>query len=119
MTRTFLQTSYRFETVLYDDRNARTLKQHIEAILAGVQNANLKHGRGVLILPSNAHDDLHNYIKRALRERFEFQCLDAARVSSFYRTVLRKGEGQVEIVPELEAALYKLFEICRIGIDDR
>jgi len=115
-TRTFLQTSYRFETVLYDDRRARTLKQHIEAILAGVQNANLKHGRGVLILPSNAHDDLHNYIKRALRERFEFQCLDAARVSNFYRTVLRKGEGQVEIVPDLERRYTSYLRYAALGL---
>jgi len=116
VTRTFLQTSYRFDTVLFDDRNAKTLKQYVDAILAGVQNANLKHGRGVLILPSNAHDDLHNYVKRALRERFEFQCLDAARVSSFYQTVLRKDERQVETVPDLERRYTSYLRYVALGL---
>jgi hypothetical protein len=116
VTRTFLQTSYRFDTVLFDDRNAKTLKQHVDAILAGVQNANLKHGRGALILPANAHDDLHNYVKRALRERFEFQCLDAARVAGFYQTVLRKGERQVETVIELERRYTSYLRYVALGL---
>ncbi len=91
VTRSFLQSSYRLDTVLYDDRGARTLKQHVDAIIAGVQHASIKHGRGILILPVNAHTDLHNYVKRALREQLHFQCLDASKVSGFYHTVLRKG----------------------------
>lgn len=105
VTRTLLQTPYRFDTVLFDDRNARTLKQYVDAILAGVEHANLKHGRGALILPAHAHEDLHNYVKRALRERFEFQCLDAARVAGFYQTVLRNRQGQVETKPSLNGAI--------------
>ncbi len=116
VTRTLLQTSYRFDTVLFDDRNARTLKQHVDAILVGVQNANLKHGRGVLILPARAHDDLHNYVKRALREQFEFQCLDAAKVAGFYQTVLRDGQGQVETVPELERRYTSYLRYAALGL---
>jgi hypothetical protein len=116
VTRTFLQTSYRFDTVLFDDRNAKTLKQHVDAILAGVQNANLKHGRGVLILPANAHEDLHNYVKRALRERFEFQCLDAARVAGFYQMALRNGERHVETVPDLERRYTSYLRYVALGL---
>ena len=70
----------------------------------------------MLILPANAHDDLHNYVKRALRERFEFQCLDAARVAGFYQTVLRKGEGQVEIVPDLERRYTSYLRYAALGL---
>jgi len=116
VTRSFLQTPYRFDTVLYDDRNARTLKQQVDAIIAGVDHANLKHGRGVLILPAYAHHDLHNYVKRALRERFEFQCLDAARVAGFYRTVLRNGEGEVGTDPELEGRYISYLRYTALGL---
>ena len=116
VTRTFLQTAYRLDTVLYDDRNARTLKQHVDATLAGVERANLKHGRGVLILPAHAHHDLHNYVKRALHERFEFQCLDAARVAGFYQTVLRNGQGQVVTVSELEGRYTSYLRYVALGL---
>jgi hypothetical protein len=116
VTRTLLQTPYRFDTVLFDDRNARTLKQHVDAILAGVEHADLKHGRGVLILPAHAHDDLHNYVKRALRNRFEFQCIDAARLTSFYQTVLRDGQGQVEVKSELEGRYTSYLRYVALGL---
>ena len=116
VTRSFLQTSYRLDTVLYDDRNARTLKQHVDAILAGVQHPNVKHGRGVLILPENAHHDLHNYVKRALREQFQFQCLDAAKVSGFYHTTLRKGSKCVEVVPDMERRYTSYLRYAALGL---
>jgi hypothetical protein len=113
VTRSFLQASYRLDTVLYDDRNARTLKQHVDAILLGVQQANVKHGRGILILPANGHSDLHNFVKRALRERLQFQCLDAGKVASFYHTILRKG---IEPVPNLERRYGSYLRYAALGL---
>ncbi len=116
VTRSFLQTSYKLDTVLFDDRAARTLKQNVDAIVAGVQQANVKHGRGVLILPERAHHDLHNYVKRALRDQFQFQCLDAAKVSGFYSTVLRKGAKCVEVVPDLERRYTSYLRYAALGL---
>jgi len=116
VTRSFLQSSYRLDTVLYDDRGARTLKQHVDAIIAGVQHASIKHGRGILILPVNAHTDLHNYVKRALREQLHFQCLDASKVSGFYHTVLRKGSKCVEVVSDLERRFTSYLRYAALGL---
>jgi hypothetical protein len=116
VTRGFLHAPYRLDVVLYDDRGARTLKQYVDAIVAGVQHANIKHGRGVLILPANAHDDLHNYVKRALREQLHFQCLDAQKLSGFYRTVLRKGTKLVEVAPDLEHRFVSYLRYAALGL---
>ena len=116
VVRSFLHAPYRLDVALYDDRGARTLKQYVDAIVAGVQHANIKHGRGVLILPARAHDDLHNYVKRALREQLHFQCLDAQKLSSFYRTVLRKGTKLVEVVPDLEHRFVSYLRYAALGL---
>ena len=116
VTRSFLQASYRLDTILFDDRGARTLKQNVDAIVAGVQHASVKHGRGVLILPEHAHHDLHNYVKRALRDQVQFQCLDAAKVSGFYYTILRKGSKCVEVVPDLERRYTSYLRYAALGL---
>jgi hypothetical protein len=115
-SRSFLQTSYRLDTVLYDDRRCRTLKQHVDAILIGVRQANVKHGRGILILPANSPGDLHNYIKRALRDQMQFQCLDAGKVSKFYHTVLREGARSVEPVPDLNRRYGSYLNFVALGL---
>jgi len=115
-TRSFLQTSYRLETVLYDERSSRTLKQYVDAILAGVRQANVKHGRGVLILPAKAPGDLHNYIKRALRDQLQFQCLDAGKLGTFYQTVLREGACSIEPVPSLSRRLGSYVNFASLGL---
>jgi len=116
VTRGFLQSSYRLDMVLYDDRSARTLKQHVDGILAGVQQANVKHGRGILMLPENAHSDLHNYVKRALRQQMHFQCLDEGKISAFYHTVLRKGSKSVEPIPDLERRFTSYLRYAALGL---
>jgi hypothetical protein len=115
-TRSFLQTSYRLETVLYDDRSSRTLKHYVESIVAGVRQANVKYGRGVLVLPANGPADLHNYIKKALREQLQFQCLDAAKVGSFYQTVLRNGGRAIEPIPSLSRRLGSYVNFVSLGL---
>jgi hypothetical protein len=115
-TRSFLQTSYRLETVLYDDRGARTLKQDVDAIVASVHQANLKHGRGVLVLPARAPGDLHNFIKRALKDQFQFQCLDAGKLAGFYQTVLRDGARSVEAIPALARRFASYINYASLGL---
>lgn len=115
-TRSFLQTSYRLETVLYDDRSSRTLKHYVDSIIAGVRQANIKHGRGVLVLPAKAPGDLHNYIKRALRDELQFQCLDAGKVGTFYQTVLRNGARSIEPIPSSLRKLGSYVNFASLGL---
>jgi hypothetical protein len=115
-TRSFLQTSYRLETVLYDDRSSRTLKHYVDSIVAGVRQGNVKHGRGVLVLPASAPGDLHNYIKRALRDQLQFQCLDAAKIGTFYQTVLRNGGRSVEPIPSSLRKLGSYVNFASLGL---
>ena len=118
VTRSFLHGSYRLETVVYDDRSARTLKQQVEAIVAGLDRAKVGHGRGVLVLPAKSHADLHNYVKKALRDRFEFQCLDATKLAGFFCTVLRKDKGSsvMEPRPELERKFSSYLRYAALGL---
>lgn len=115
-TRSFLQTSYRLETVLYDDRSSRTLKHYVDSIVAGVREGNVKHGRGVLVLPAKAPGDLHNYIKRALRDQLQFQCLDAAKIGTFYQTVLRNGGRSIEPIPSSLRRLGSYVSFASLGL---
>jgi len=115
-TRSFLQSSYRLDTVLYDDRSSRTLKHYVDSIVEGVGRANVKHGRGVLILPAKAHVDLHNYIKKALRDQLQFQCVDAAKVNSFYQTVLRNGGRSIEPIPSSLRRLGSYVNFVSLGL---
>jgi hypothetical protein len=115
-TRSFLQSPYRLDTVLYDDRSSRTLKHYVDAILAGVRQSNVKHGRGVLVLPAKAPDDLHNYIKRALREQLQFQCLKADRLESFFHTVIRDGARSIEAIPGLNRRLSSYINFAALGL---
>ena len=115
-TRSFLHTSYRLETLLYDDRDARTLKRFVDAIVAGVQQANIKHGRGILILPARAPRDLHNYIKRALREQLQFQCIDGGKLGTFYQTVLRDAARSIEPIPGSTRLLNSYVNFTALGL---
>jgi len=115
-TRSFLQTSYQLETLLYDDRNARTLKHYVDAIVAAVRQASVKHGRGILVLPAKASRDLHNYIKRALRDQLQFQCMDARKLGTFYQTVLRDGARSIEPNPESIRLLNSYVNFTALGL---
>jgi len=115
-TRSFLQTSYRLDTVLYDDRTCRTLKHYVDAILAGVRQPNARHGKGVLVLPAKAPGDLHNYIKRALRDELQFQCLDAGKLGTFYQTVLRDGARSIEPIPASLRRLGSYINFASLGL---
>lgn len=114
--RSFLHTSYRLETVLFDDRSSRTLKHFVDAIAAGVERGGVKHGRGILILPEKAPRDLHNYIKRALRDRLHFQCMDARKLGTFYHTVLRNSAKAVEPIRESIRMLNSYVNLTALGL---
>ena len=81
--RGFIHSPYKLDLVLYDDRNAKTLKQQVDAITAALTTSRVNHGHGVLILPADANRGLHNYIKAKLRDVIQVQCVSARRVARF------------------------------------
>ena len=103
----------------HDDRQARTLKQNVDAILQSVEDAGIKHGRGILILPTNGHSDLHNFVKRRLRDRLQFQCLDAGKIPVFLSHRSAKRCQTDRGIPSPREALSELSAIRPAGFVDR
>jgi len=71
--------------VFYDDRDARTLEKQVQAVLNAIAANEIDHGYALLILPSRAESDLHNYIKKDLWPHIQCQCASAGAIESFYR----------------------------------
>ena len=70
--------------VLYDDRDGRTLEKQVQAILSAIAENEITHGYALLILPSRARSDLHNYIKKRLWPNIQCQCASADSIEGFY-----------------------------------
>ena len=92
-TRDIIQRSFSFSRVVYQDENARTLKQQVEAIVAGIDRSGVASGRGILMLPAKAERDLHNFLKKKLQHRLQFQCVDARKVAEFYELRAQNGKA--------------------------
>jgi hypothetical protein len=91
-TRGFLQRSFSFARVLYNDQGTRNLKKQVESIVAAIDKASVVSGRGVLMLPTTAESDLHNFVKKKLQDRVQVQCVAAQSVAEFYD--FRSHNGQ-------------------------
>lgn len=87
----FLSHPYTITPILYNDQNARNLRQQVEAIKRAVDENNIDRGRALLILPENANPDLHNFIKRELFETLHFQCANAAFLKKFFYSTENNG----------------------------
>lgn len=90
--RSLIKRSYNWSRVIYADRDKRTLKQQVDSITEAIQEAKFGSGRGLLVLPAQANPDLHNLLKRKLRDRFHFQCVNARKLRDFYE--LRPHDGR-------------------------
>ncbi len=104
----FLHRFYRLQTVVYDNANAGTLKDQVDAIRRALDTADVKNGHGVLMLPYDARKDLHNFIKRDLHARFQVQCVDATKVREFYDAAERGGK-KVFVVPDTLERDYRSY----------
>ena len=114
--RGFLHTPYRLDAIVYDDRNARTLKGQVDAITGALETARVVHGHGVLILPQHAKRGLHNYVKAKLNETIQVQCVSAQKVAGFYRTILRAQRPEVELRPELQGKFTSYLRYSALGL---
>ncbi len=111
-----LQTSYRPKRVMYDDNGARTLKQQVDAVLKGLDDAGVRGGHGVLVLPDDARSDLHNFLKRELTDRLQVQCAAADRLRSFYIDQVSDGRSRFGVVPRLEGKFQSYLRNLALGL---
>jgi hypothetical protein len=71
--------------VRYNDQNKRTLRDQVKAVVSSLNENSVEGARGVLVLPPGSQRDLHNYIKKKLRNRVQFQCMSAEKLGGFYK----------------------------------
>ena len=115
-TRDILQRSFRFEKIVYQDQGMRSLKQQVDSILRAIDNAHTASGRGVLMLPVNAEKDLHNFLKKKLHEKFQFQCVAARKVSDFYYLRPRGGKRVYSTRNEMGSQYVSYLRYAAMGL---
>ena len=112
----FVRAPYRMDLILYADRDARTLKQQVEAIHAAIDEAGVSHGHAVLVLPEHAKPDLHNYMKRVLHERVQTQCVSAARLREFYERVSGNGRAGYAVPSARQSRYASYLRYTALGL---
>lgn len=115
-TRGLLHRNFSFTRLLYPDRDARTLKQQVEAITGAIDRAGLGSGRGVLMLPPGADRDLHNFLKKKLRDRLQFQCVAAERVTAFYEAKSQNGQLGYAVRADLSNRYVSYLRYTAMGL---
>lgn len=86
MVSSLVRKPYTLQLVRYNDENKRTLRDQVKAVVSSLNEFEIEGGRGVLVLPPGSQPDLHNYIKKSLRNRVQFQCMSAEKLQSFYQS---------------------------------
>lgn len=114
--RGFIHSPYKLDTILYNDKNARTLKEQVDAIVTALSTAKVAHGHGVLILPARAHRGLHNYVKSKLNDTMQVQCMSAQKAASFYRTVFRGQRSETEVRSDLRGKYTSYLRYAALGL---
>lgn len=115
-TRDIIQRSFSFSRVIYQDANARTLKQQVEAITSALDKSGVRSGRGILMLPAKAESDLHNFLKKKLQNRVQFQCVDARKVAEFYVLKLQDGKATHRVARELNNRYVSYLRYTAMGL---
>ncbi|MGA2658449.1 MAG: hypothetical protein ABSH34_13165 [Verrucomicrobiota bacterium] len=98
MVSALIRKPYTMQLVRYSDESKRTLKDQVDSVVASLNESSFEGGRGVLVLPARAQSDLHNYIKKKLRKRVQFQCMSTEKLCSFYRVDGNPGNGKAQSV---------------------
>jgi hypothetical protein len=86
MVSLLIRKPYTLQLARYNDENKRTLRDQVKSVISALNENSIEGARGVLVLPPRSQPDLHNYIKKKLRNRVQFQCMSAEKLGSFYRT---------------------------------
>lgn len=114
--RNLLHRGFQFERVVYRDPQSRKLKEQVDAIVGAIEQSGVASGRGVLVLPSDAEPDLHNFLKKKLRERIQFQCLDANKVNDFYGWSISSGGKQFKVKDGKDGRYQSYLRYAAMGL---
>jgi hypothetical protein len=114
--RQLLHAPYSFQAIVYDDRNARSLKQQVDAVLGALERTEVPSGHGVLVLPGSAKPDLHNFLKRRLHGQLQLQCVRAAKVRDFYQLVPRNGRATYAVPAEPDPEYISYLRYTAMGL---
>jgi hypothetical protein len=115
---------YTLQLARYSNENKRTLREQVDTVVAALDENSINGARGILVLPPKSKPDLHNYIKKKLRNRVQFQCMSAEKLGGFYRMDERSngngGHGQVvRPMPEGRFRSYLLNTVMGLMIVNR
>ena len=108
--------AYTFQTLVYENKGKRSLKEQVDAILHAVSGEEPISGHGILVLPENADDDLHNYIKKRLHNRIQFQCVSASKVKRFFHMEPDNGEARYFVPADLERDFTSYLRHTAMGL---
>lgn len=107
----FVHGAYSMELISYDDRKARTLKTQSEVVMEKCIDLN---GYAVLILPSLAHSDLHNFVKKGLWPKVQCQCVLAENLNNFYQETFEK-DAHYMVKRDLEGKYTSYLRYTALG----
>ena len=108
------QKDYTVRRVLYDDRQATSLYRQVQAIRGAIASSGISRGYALLVLPTRANRDLHNYIKRELWPDLQFQCAVAGKVQSHYQRT--GGDPAYQPAPDRIGRLGSYVRGCALGM---
>jgi hypothetical protein len=68
------------------------------------------------MLPPRAENDLHNFLKRKLKHRLQFQCVDARKVAEFYELKPRNGKAEYGVASGLHNRYVSYLRYTAMGL---
>lgn len=111
----FFHGPYTMDLILFDDSKARSLKEQADSIINKCVDSDL-HGYGILMLPRTAKPDLHNFVKKQLWDKVQFQCVTAEKVGNFYQLTLTKNDSPVfKVKSDLESRYSSYLRFTALG----
>jgi hypothetical protein len=100
---------YALQLVRYSDEDKRTLKDQVDSVVSSLNENSFEGGRGMLVLPPRAPVDLHNYIKKKLRQRVQFQCMSTEKLRSFYKAGGSPENGKPQSIKVLSEGMLRSY----------
>lgn len=104
-----IRKPYTLQLARYNDENKRTLRDQVKSVVDSLKENAIEGGRGVLVLPPRSQPDLHNYIKKKLRNHVQFQCMSAEKLGSFYRMNGYSDNGHAQNVRPLPEGKFRSY----------
>ncbi len=104
------------ERVVYSNKNCKSLYKQFQAIKTALDNANVKQGYALLVLPEDAKPDLHNYVKRELWPDFQFQCAQAQKIKQYYKPQGNNGIAKYIVAEKFEQKYKSYVKNTAFGI---